>query len=48
MLGMLGNQYTVLEVVSDHVPVMIGLPSPDGSQNGTWYFTVNVVSKAGT
>lgn len=49
MISMRGNQYPVLKVVPPwyHVPLMVALPSPDGSQNGKWYFPVNVVSKPG-
>lgn len=46
MKVMLGNQFPVLETFEDG---MIGLPSPDGSQNGTWYFYESVVQvTAGT
>lgn len=44
MIPMLGKQYPVLEVVSDENGIpMLGLPSPDGSQNGKWYFPESVI-----
>ena len=46
MKVMLGNQFPVIETFEDGI---IGLPSPDGSQNGTWYFYESVVQiTAGT
>ena len=47
MIDMLGKQYPVLEVVSGNGLHMIGLPSPDGPQNGKWYFPESVVSRQG-
>ena len=42
MKGMLGKQFPVLAIVNDNI---IALPSPDGSQDGKWYFPVSVVTK---
>eukprot|EP00927_Polykrikos_kofoidii_P057436 TRINITY_DN51582_c0_g1_i1.p1 TRINITY_DN51582_c0_g1~~TRINITY_DN51582_c0_g1_i1.p1 ORF type:complete len:279 (-),score=36.59 TRINITY_DN51582_c0_g1_i1:225-1004(-) len=42
MRGMLGKEFPILEETR---PGIIALPSPDGSQNGLWYFPVSVVSK---
>mmetsp|Transcript_104324 Transcript_104324/g.183872 ORF Transcript_104324/g.183872 Transcript_104324/m.183872 type:complete len:305 (+) Transcript_104324:84-998(+) len=42
MRGMLGKEFPVLEETSTGI---VALPSPDGSQNGMWYFPVSVVSK---
>ena len=52
MKGMLGKQFPILGVYGDndddyeitHYGV-IALPSPDGSQNGKWYFSKTVVEK---
>lgn len=43
MAGMLGGTYTVTKVK----PGVVGLPSPDGSQNGVWYFPEALVSPLG-
>ena len=42
MKSMLGNTYIVLSTYGSE---MIVLPSPDGSQNGRWYFPRTVVTK---
>lgn len=42
MIGMLGKEFPILEMTSKGI---IALPSPDGSQNGKWYFPVSVVTK---
>ena len=42
MAGMLGKQFPVLEVLEGN---MIALPSPDGSQDGKWYFPLEIVKK---
>jgi len=42
MKGMLGKEFTILDMTSQGI---IALASPDGSQNGKWYFPVSVVSK---
>lgn len=42
MRGMLGREFPILEMTSRGI---IALPSPDGSQDGKWYFPVSVVSK---
>ena len=44
MYDMLGMKYTVLGIYENNV---LALPSPDGSQNGKWYFSKSVVSKHG-
>mmetsp|Transcript_102161 Transcript_102161/g.202812 ORF Transcript_102161/g.202812 Transcript_102161/m.202812 type:complete len:251 (+) Transcript_102161:2-754(+) len=40
MVGMLGGIYRITEVK----PGVVGLPSPDGSQGGVWYFPEDLVS----
>ena len=42
MRSMLGKKWDVLEVFNNGI---IGLPSPDGSQEGKWYFPDRVVVK---
>lgn len=42
MRGMLGREFRVLQLTE---PGIVALPSPDGSQNGMWYFPVSVVSR---
>merc|ERR1712079_758885 len=42
MDGMLGKEFPILEMTSKGI---VALPSPDGSQNGKWYFPVSVVKK---
>ncbi|CAK0901099.1 unnamed protein product [Prorocentrum cordatum] len=42
MEGMLGKEYRVLQVPS---PGVVGLPSPDGSQEGVWYFPDRLVHR---
>jgi len=42
MKGMLGKEFPILEMTSQGI---IALPSPDGSQNGKWYFPVSCASK---
>merc|ERR1712032_482973 len=42
MKGMLGKEFPILEMTSRGT---IALPSPDGSQNGKWYFPVSCISK---
>ena len=44
MYNMLGKKYSVLGIYANNV---IALPSPDGSQNGKWYFSKSVVCKHG-
>merc|ERR1740121_1272451 len=41
MRGMLGREFPILEMTSRGI---IALPSPDGSQNGMWYFPNSCVS----
>ena len=45
MRGMLGKKLKVVAVLENGI---IALPSPDGSQNGRWYFMKSVVHKPGT
>ena len=45
MRSMLGKKLKVVAVLENGV---IALPSPDGSQNGRWYFMKSVVHKLGT
>lgn len=42
MEGMLGKEFPILEMTSRGI---IALPSPDGSQNGKWYFPVSCATK---
>ena len=42
MRSMLGKKWDVLEVFNNGI---IGLPSPDGSQEGKWYFPDRVAVK---
>ena len=42
MKFMLGKSYTILEIFDSKT---VALPSPDGSQNGLWYFPKTVVMK---
>ena len=42
MKFMLGKSYNVLEIFDSKT---VALPSPDGSQNGLWYFPKTVVMK---
>lgn len=42
MHGMLGKEYRVLQVPH---PGIVGLPSPDGSQKGVWYFPDHLVHR---
>ena len=44
MRKMLGKKLKVLAVLENDI---IALPSPDGSQNGKWYFLKSVVHKPG-
>ena len=49
MTSMLGNTYKVLpKFISRGNTEIIALPSPDGSQNGQWYFPKSVITKIGT
>ena len=49
MRSMLGNKYKVLrKFIAKNDPEIIALPSPDGSQNGQWYFPTSVITKIGT
>ncbi len=48
MIGMLGKAFKVLQINVNGNPMVIALPSPDGSQNGKYYFSKSVVSMAGT
>merc|ERR1719511_369146 len=41
MRGMMGKCYTVNYANGN----ILGLPSPDGSQNGIWYFPITVLCK---
>ena len=43
MKAMLGNRFTI--IVSTYGSDVVPLPSPDGSQNGIWYFPRTVVTK---
>ena len=45
MRSMLGKKLKVVAVLENGI---IALPSPDGSQNGRWYFMKSVVHKPGT
>ena len=48
MTPMLGNPFKVLpKLIAKNHPEIIALPSPDGSQNGQWYFPKTVVKKIG-
>ena len=42
MRSMLGKDFTVLEIREDGI---IGLPSPNGQQNGKWFFHQEAVRK---
>ena len=44
MKYMLGKEWRVLAVLKNDI---IALPSPDGSQNGKWYFHRSVVHESG-
>ena len=44
MRSMLGKKLKVLAVLENGI---IALPSPDGSQNGKWYFLKSVIHKSG-
>ena len=49
MTSMLGNTYKVLSKFSArNDSEIIALPSPDGSQNGQWYFPKSAITKIGT
>ena len=49
MTSMLGNTYKVLpKFIARGNTEIIALPSPDGSQNGQWYFPKSVITKIGT
>ena len=49
MRSMLGNYYKVLpKFIAKNDPEVVALPSPDGSQNGQWYFPTSVITKIGT
>ena len=43
MKGMLGKSFTILETGVWGDDNLIALPSPDGSQNGKWYFPRSVL-----
>ena len=43
MWSMLGKKFPILEVWDSKT---IALPSPDGSQDGKWYFPKSLVTKA--
>ena len=46
MTSMLGDTFKVLpKSAAKANPKIIALPSPDGSQNGQWYFPKTVVTK---
>ena len=47
MLGMLGEEFTILAVGQDSNNGIIAIQSPDGSQNGMWWFPNSVVYKPG-
>ena len=47
MLGMLGKEFTILAVGHNSNSDAIAIPSPDGSQNGMWYFPNSVLYKSG-
>ena len=50
MRQMLGNTYKVITKFQKYAkndPKIIALPSPDGSQNGRWYFSKTMVTKIG-
>ena len=48
MLKMLGKAFTVLDVTQTNSDmVAIAVSSPDGSNNGKWYFPSIVFSKSG-
>ena len=47
MLGMLGKEFTILAVGHNSNSNIIAIPSPDGSQNGMWYFPSSVLYKSG-
>ena len=42
MVEMLGKRFRVLDILGRNI---IALPSPDGSQDGKWYFNARVVAK---
>ena len=44
MKNMLGKEWRVLEILQGDI---IALPSPDGSQDGKWYFHRSVVHESG-
>ena len=39
---MLGETFSILEIKDNRT---VGLPSPDGSQDGKWYFPNSVVTR---
>ena len=41
MKGMLGKRFPILDILEDGD--IIALPSPDGSQDGKWYFPKRVL-----
>jgi len=47
MKGMLGKRFPVLDIFKPQSSntKIVALPSPDGSQNGKWYFSMDVVKK---
>ena len=47
MLGKLGKEFTILGVWQYSNYDIIAIPSPDGSQNGMWYFPKSVLYKSG-
>ena len=47
MLGMLGKEFTILAVGHNSNSNIIAIPSPDGSQNGMWYFPNSIFYKSG-
>ena len=42
MRKMLGEKFPIIEITN---PMTVALPSPDGSQNGKWYFPTSVISR---
>ena len=45
MRNMLGKKFKVLEVLENDI---IAIPSPDGSQDGKYYFPMSVLQLTGT
>ena len=48
MSTMTGNEYEVLCLARENRDTtIVGLPSPDGSQGGVWYFPTTVLERDG-